>query len=261
MYGPGGPERKMTGFLGELIHIRVELPKNFAPSAGTDLLGELTVVSRANAAHRIGTDRPGVFPNFTTKNAASFMYFTLHVPPDFEEGKYDMEVSVQKRNSAVRSEWKGTIELYSQLRFGIRHLTFRLGVPNTERWVPSANIFVAGQTVGIIYELGGVSAGANQEIAVEKRLVLVDQEGVSVNALEILGREPMILRERVPIWATERYLNATFAFEFPATQAGNFVFQIEVEDLNSGEKESYEIPFHVIDPQALFNGKEARETR
>ena len=261
MYGLGGPERKMTGFLGERIQIRVELPQKFSPSVGTGLLGELTIVSRANATHRIDTERPIVVPSLATRNAASFLYFTLLVPPDFEEGEYDMVISVQKGDGAVRGKWKGTIELYSQLRFGIRHLTFRHGVPNTERWVPGSNIFVVGQTVGLIYELGGLSVGANQEVAAEMKLVLVDQEGVSVNALGIVDRESLIVRERVPMWVTERYLNATFTFEFPGIQAGDFVFKIEAEDLNSGEKGFLELPFHVIDPATLSQRKEIGQPR
>jgi len=61
------------------------------------------------------------------------------------------------------------------------------------------------------------------------------------------------------IWVSEPYQTANVHFDFLANQVGNFVLQIEVEDLNSGEKDFYEMPFHVFDPHVLFNGKETRE--
>jgi len=254
-HGPGGPIRKMTGFLGELIDIRVELPEKFISSVKTDLLCELTVVSQTDAAHRVGTERPGNVLNTTTRNAVSFLYFSFRIPSDFEEGKYDVVISVQNEENGVHGEGRETIELYPQSRFGIRHLTFQHGLPNLDRWVPSSNVFAAGQSVNIVFEVGGLSEDTNRELAAEMKVVLVNQEGVSCNVLD----EPMRVRGRPPKSVKEPYI--TFSFDFPCTQAGGFVFKLEVEDLNSGEKELCEVPFHVFDPNALFNGMDTREVK
>jgi hypothetical protein len=243
-YGPGGPKRKNNGFLDETFHVRLELPKQFSSDGRTDLLHKISVASRVNKIQRLSSERPFLIEGFSTRNFPSFFHFFFSVPKDFDEGIYDIEISVMTKNGVVIGEWKETIELYPLSRFGIIDLRFLHGSPDIAKWAPGSNIFVASQTARFSFDIVGLHVDSNNEVSAKVKIVLVDQEGVSV---DIHARGPVpILKARVS--ETERLKTWPFSQELHLAQAGDFVLKIEVEDLNSQKKEFYELPIFVFDP-------------
>jgi len=242
-YGPGGPERKTNAFAGERILIRVELPESFSFNEKIDLLCEASFVSQTNKARLIRNPVPIPLQSFTIGNGPSFFIFNVTIPPDFEEGKYDLTLFVQDRNGTVLGEGKRTIDLYSSSNFGTRNLSFRKGIPGTGYWLPSSNVFTAGETSQINLGVGGLSLNANEEIDAVIKLVLVDPEGVSVEMME-----PMFLRSKPEVFQSAELGIPWYTHEFHLAQPGNFVLKLEVEDLTSQEKDSLELPLYVVDP-------------
>ena len=242
-YGPGGPKRKAIFFAGEVIYIKLELPKNFSFDDKLDLLCDLSLISQVKKARDVSNSKPIPLQGFSSRESSSFFYLFLAVPPDFEEGEYDLCISVQNKKNSVLYEGKVVVNLYSSSCYGIRNLMFMHGVPKTTYWVPGSNIFAAGETAKISFAVGGLSLNANAEVEALVKLTLVDQEGMSVNILD-LGPTPPMLKHRIS--ASEHSKTWTFSHEFILTQPGDFVLKVGVEDLNSLKKDSCELPLHVF---------------
>jgi len=242
-HGPGGPERKPTSFPGEMLFMRIELPNNDLSSNNeTDLSCEVSLVSQTDEARKI---RYPVFPlrGFSIKDSSPIFHYLFIVPGNFEEGKYDLMLSI-KNGFRVVYAGKGTIDLYSSSSFGYRNLWFMHGIPGTMHWVAGSNVFVAGATAQIRFAIGGLSIDANEEVAMKVNLVLIDREQEDISVV----LSTTLFHESSSAIMYSELRSAWYTCQFPLTQSGNFILKIEVEDLNSQKKEFYELPIFVFEP-------------
>jgi len=240
-HGPGGPKREPNIFPGETVFMRIELSKDIFSSNETDLTCEVSLVSQTDETRNF---RYPVFPlqSVKIKDTSPIFHYLIIVPSNFEEGKYDLGLSI-KNGSQVVCAGKETVDLYSTSKFGYRNLWLMHGIPGTMHWVAGSNVFVAGATAQIRFGVGGLSI-KDDEIAMNVRLVFIDkeQEDVSVVLNTTLFRDKsdaLVFAELKSAWVTS---------QFPLTQPGNFILKIEVDDLNSSKKEFYELPIFVFDP-------------
>ena len=243
-YGPGGPERKAHAIAGEQLYIRLELPKSLSFNGKTDLWGELSLVSQVDQTKFF---RSPVNPlqGFSTKNASSVFLGFLTVPPDFEEGKYDLILSLLNPDRSVLCEGKETIDLCPTSSFGIRNFTFIHGFISSTTGVPGPNVFVVGAYAKFAYAVSGLSLNPNEEFDAVVKSTLVDSEGVSIDIME-----PTFLLSRSEVFRFADLGLPWVTLSLPLVQPGNFVLKIEVEDLNAQKKESLELPLYVVDPNS-----------
>jgi hypothetical protein len=245
-YGPGGPKRGQTDFFpGETMYMTVELPKTIFPRNIFEFTCDVSLVSKTNEAQRVNKPQPARFQSFVFKEQSSFFYTYLSIPNDFYDGQYEVVVTARDRGGKVLVVEKIPVSIKAIHSYGLRNLIFMHGLPQTTYWIPGSNVFVAGETVKITFGVGGLSLNKENEVEAYVKLTLIDQEGVSLNVMDISKSSPMLnvrvsLAERDKIWP--------FYQEFVLAQSGSYSLKIEVKDVNAEKKENYELPLYVVDP-------------
>jgi len=250
-YGPSGPKREPKCFANEKIFVGIELPQSLSVSNNADLLFDLALVSQADKSKHtvITASEPVQYKVLRKIPAPVYAYLFLTPPRDFESGKYDLVVSLYGYIDDIPVLCEGTvaIDIRSSSDYGVRNMTFMHGGTETD-WVadpngsvvksnasiPGSNVFVPGENGEFRCFVGGLSVGEDNRNAVHIKFSLVSQEGTVVKFGDA---------ESDFIAKTDEVFN--FVIRFCVWQPGDFVLKIETENVETQQKDSYELPFIV----------------
>ncbi|MDR1141936.1 MAG: hypothetical protein LBL62_09610 [Planctomycetaceae bacterium] len=252
-FGPGGQIRKEnTFFAGETIFTTIELsPKVLASDVinldnKIEMFLDVSFSSLLNKNRRITAPQPIYYHSFSLNKNSCFFNFWIGVPADFEAGDYELLMTIRNRKGEKLCEEKKMIVLQSNSSFGLRNITFQHGTSQPTSWGFGSNVFVAGETVKIVFEVSGLSINEkeNTEADVIVKFTLQDSEGEKVKIPGI----SMPLSKLTDLQSFTYQNSRTFSNGFIIVQSGNYLLKIEIEDTISQKKDTKDLQLIILNP-------------
>ncbi|MDR0336646.1 MAG: hypothetical protein LBI18_06105 [Planctomycetaceae bacterium] len=252
-FSPGGQIRKEnTFFAGETICTTIELsPKILASNVvnldnSIEMFLEVSLSSLLNKNHRITTPQPMLVHSFSLNENSSFVNFWLGVPANFDAGDYELLIIIRNRRGEKLCEEKKMIVLQSNSSFGLRNIMFQHGILQPPSWGFGSNVYVAGETVKIVFEVGGLSINEkeNTEADIIAKLTLQESGGEKVT-FPLISMPLQKLTDRQSL--TSQNLGS-FSQMFILAQPGNYLLTVEVEDTFSQKKDTKELQLIILKP-------------
>ena len=246
-FGPGGPFRQNKEFHpGETMFFLLELPSKFVvdnkfdfEARGSLVFGDEPYILPRNPARYWG---------YTTKDQSSFTVAAVYrIPRNNKAGEYELRIEIYDRSHNRTFIIKDTMEIVEPSKFGMRDVVLWRGLPAAVQSIPGSGYFVAGETAGCSFSVGGLTIDDASKVRAFVEATLIDEnnQGVEIPVQRLNFPTDNVAELNEFVQRNDIFQTWCFRFNFMLTQPGSYRLAVAVHDLNSGDVDGYILPIIV----------------
>ena len=239
-YGAGGPERPAVVLPGDTLAATIRASRLWPGPDGKVDFAITTKLLDAEGRALITIPAPqntSVAPFL--KGATIGGFLSIKIPVDMAAGQYRLHVEANERTSGRKATRELNVEVLPPKTFGAIRLRFTRDRQGT---CPAGAAVSVDQTIFVVFDATGYTI-EDRKVDVRAALAALDQDG------EPVGSDPLLhfTQPTVEPWmaaGTSQY-PLSHGFFFIANRPGKFILRLQLEDVPSGKKASYDLPLAV----------------
>jgi hypothetical protein len=239
-YGAGGGERPAVLLPGDTLAATIRASRLWpGPDGKVDYAVESKWVdSEGRVLLTIATPQ-NISASPFLKGATLARFLSINIPVDTAAGKYRLQVEAEERTSGRKATRELEFEILPPKTFGA--LNARLAHDQQGK-CPAGSSVSVDQTIFVLFDATGYTI-EDRKVDVRAALAALDEEG------EPVGSEPLIRLNQRPVepWMASGPSQYPLAhgFCFVANRPGRFILRLQLEDVPSGQKATYDLPLLV----------------
>ncbi len=239
-YGAGGPQRPAVVIPGETLTVTIRVSDLWPGPNGKVEYAVKTNVFDADGKAFLTVPARDAIPAAPFLSGATLAHsIWVNLPVDAAAGQYRLQVEAEEGASGRKSSRELKFEVLPPKTFGALRLRLARDQKGT---LPAGAAVSVDQTVFVVFDATGYTI-EDRKVDIRAALAALDQEG------EPVGSDPLLVftQPTVEPWMATgpSQYPLPHGFYFVANRPGKFILRLQLEDVHSAQKASYDLPLRV----------------